>query len=141
VTERELRHLQEVGTLLRTPRAAKRFVNIYRLLRASMPRAEREALISGSEEQIRLLMWLLALNVGQPDHGELLLNALMGPEGEVAPQLSALCDKKRAEGDLRWLEIHDHWEKAKGAAAIEEAIHVARRWGPRVGRFSFRAKG
>ena len=47
MTERELRHLQEVGVLLRTPRAAKRFVNIYRLLRASMPRAEREALISG----------------------------------------------------------------------------------------------
>ena len=141
VTERELRHLQEVGVLLRTPRAAKRFVNIYRLLRASMPRAERDALITGSEQEIRLLMWLLALNVGQPDHGELLLNALMGPEGDVAPKLSALCDSKRAEGDPRWLEIPDRWEKAKGAAAIEEAIAVARRWCPRVGRFSFRAKG
>ncbi|MBK9366574.1 MAG: hypothetical protein IPN01_09640 [Deltaproteobacteria bacterium] len=141
VTERELRHLQEVGVLLRTPRAAKRFVNIYRLLRASMPRAERDALITGSEQEIRLLMWLLALNVGQPDHGELLLNALMGPEGDVAPKLSALCDSKRAEGDPRWLEIHDRWEKAKGAADIEEAIAVARRWCPRVGRFSFRAKG
>ncbi|MEY3210608.1 MAG: hypothetical protein RIT28_1089 [Pseudomonadota bacterium] len=141
VTERELRHLQEVGVLLRTPRAAKRFVNIYRLLRASMPRAEREALISGSEQEIRLLLWLLALNVGQPDHGELLLNALMGPEGDVAPKLSALCDRKRAEGDARWLEIHERWEKAKGAADIEEAITVARRWGPRVGRFSFRARG
>ena len=106
-----------------------------------MPRDERDALITGSEQEIRLLMWLLALNVGQPDHGELLLNALMGPEGDVAPKLSALCDSKRAEGDPRWLEIHDRWEKAKGAADIEEAIAVARRWGPRVGRFSFRAKG
>jgi hypothetical protein len=106
-----------------------------------MPRAEREALIGGSEQEIRLLLWLLALNVGQPDHGELLLNTLMGPEGDVAPMLSALCDRKRGEGDPRWLEIHERWEKAKGAADIEEAITVARRWGPRVGRFSFRAKG
>ncbi|MCK6522007.1 hypothetical protein L6R49_11250 [Myxococcota bacterium] len=140
VTERELRHLQEVGVLLRTPRAAKRFVNIYRLLRAAMPRSEREALTGGAEQEIRLLLWLLALNVGQPDQGELLLNALMGPEGDVAQKLSGLCEQKRAEGDPRWAEIHDRWEKAKGAADIEEAIAVARRWGPRVGRFTFRAK-
>ncbi len=74
IGEAEWTAIKILGPLIPTPRAAKRFVNLYRLLRASMPAAERAAFLAGGYRGAQLL---LAMVTGHPEVGsELVAEAI-----------------------------------------------------------------
>ena len=73
LTDPELRFLEELGDLVPTARAAKRLVNVYRVLRGS---AAGRGLASSDGEDHRLVLVLLALVVSWPAHASRLCDAI-----------------------------------------------------------------
>ncbi|HKX29832.1 MAG TPA: hypothetical protein VJ302_19230, partial [Blastocatellia bacterium] len=77
--EREV--MKRLFGLIPSPRAAKRFVNIYRLLRASVPDEQREAFIGDEEHGThREVLLLLAILVGFPSEATDIMRALLERE-------------------------------------------------------------
>ena len=123
--EREL--LGHMGTVVPTPRAAKRVVNIYRMLRVSVPLDELDAFLSDGGGEYQAPVLLLGVLVGLPECS------------------SSVLDKLQAAG-----EDDDMWALLRGVTGIDRLLAVAeehvtldrsgpyRRWAPRVWRFSFR---
>ena len=62
--EREL--LGKVGVLVATPRTAKRLVNIYRMLRVSVPDSELEAFLPNGGNEYQAVVLLLGILIGRP---------------------------------------------------------------------------
>jgi hypothetical protein len=79
----ERKVMKKLFPLIPSPRAAKRFVNIYRLLRASVP-AENLAEFVGDEEQgkHRAALALLAILIGYPSEATDIIQALLELEQE-----------------------------------------------------------
>lgn len=74
--EREV--MKKLFPLIPSPRAAKRFVNIYRLLRASAPAENWDAFIGDEESgQHRAVLALLAILIGYPDEATDVLQGLL----------------------------------------------------------------
>lgn len=77
----ELEHIERLAPLLdRSPRALKRFVNVYRLMKASLPPEEQDALLEEDGPlgaPFKTVLLLLAIVNGLPTVSELLLQALL----------------------------------------------------------------
>lgn len=78
--EAELEFLKKLSALVPTPRATKRLVNTYRLLRASLDPPRLQKLVDGD---YRTVLLLLAVLVGSPSVAETLFRKLLMPDGEV----------------------------------------------------------
>ena len=110
--EREFMKLMH--SLIATPRSAKRFVNVYRLLKASKA---RERSINFENERVhRPVLLLLALTTGFPDLAALILEALYSAQATGTPILDIVKsakekDLRTREGDHRaaeqWSELED----------------------------------
>lgn len=75
----ELGDIQRLAALFRTPRTVKRFINTYRFLRASLPRAEHTQFV-GTEDapgDYRVVIVLLAIVVSFPNIASLFLQRLL----------------------------------------------------------------
>ena len=138
ISRAESEFAQTLHMLVPTPRGAKRFANIYRLLKASLPRGELVA-FQGTERvpgDFQLPMLLLALLVGQPALAgelfpQLLLRAREGQEdwwqsGWVADAITAEEARLRAQLD----ELVD-------APYFPRSPALVVRWLPQVARYSF----
>jgi hypothetical protein len=127
VITREERHLlRELGGIVPTPRAVKRLVNIYRMLRVGVPEDELEAFGPGGRREYQAALLLLTVLVGRPLLVERLFGSIMAPGDDDAwavlqkfPELAELLTPLGAEISV--------WDR-----------DVYRRWAPRVARFSFR---
>lgn len=74
----ERQYMKHLFWLIPSPRAAKRFVNIYRLLRASVPEEKRVAFVGDSEQgQHRYALMLLAIVTGYPNEAADILRELL----------------------------------------------------------------
>jgi hypothetical protein len=142
--------MKEFHELIPTPRAAKRFVNVYRLLRARAAAehgAERWGGAAGGEH--RAVMVLLALLIGSPSEATDLMRDLveMKPGGDWWAW-----SKARLGAERPGATPVEQARLGALAARLEalEARFVARqlalpgcdvfcRWAPYVGRFSFHA--
>ena len=110
--EREFMKLMH--PLIATPRSAKRFVNVYRLLKASKA---RERSIDFENERVhRPVLLLLALTTGFSDLAALILEALYSAEEARSPILDIVKpakekDLRTRDGDdraaERWSELED----------------------------------
>ncbi|MEU5764631.1 P-loop NTPase fold protein [Streptomyces asoensis] len=82
LTEAEIVCLAALAPLLPTPRAAKKLVNLYRLIRFGIPEAELPRFLGSSEEHSdhRAVQLLLALLVGRPNAAPLLLAVIQGAD-------------------------------------------------------------
>jgi hypothetical protein len=127
-SEREL--LGKVGALVPTPRTAKRLVNIYRMLRVSVPDSELEAFLPSGGSEYQAVVLLLGILIGRPSraHG-------------VFQKLEAAAD-----ADDLWEVLAEFADICESLAPIHDEIKVTqagpyRRWVPRVARFSFRLWG
>jgi hypothetical protein len=126
ISERERDLLGGVGPMIPTPRAAKRLVNIYRMLRVSVPEDELEAFQPQGGKEHEAVTVLLAILVGRPALAPVIFGAVMS-----APD----------EGDVREILIQFP-EVSRPLADVFEDITITltgvyRRWAPRVARFSF----
>ncbi len=137
----ETKFAQKLFTLIPTPRAAKRFSNVYRILKAPIP-ADRLGKFEGSEEmpgEFQVPMLLLAVLVGAPAEAAAIFPKLQTTakrDGEISEELYILSGLKMESGDkLRSLQekirsIVDH-------AQFPREPSLFAYWIPRIARFSF----
>jgi hypothetical protein len=123
--EREL--LGRVGGIVPTPRAAKRLVNIYRMLRVSVRDDELEAFLPGGGSEYQAVVLLVGILVGRPS------------------QANEVFEKLRVAADTRnvWEVLGELKDVCEPLATVRSHIQITqvdpyRRWAPRVARFSFR---
>ncbi|MEP7023525.1 MAG: P-loop NTPase fold protein, partial [Actinomycetota bacterium] len=127
ITGAERALLGDLGGIVPTPRAAKRLVNIYRMLRVSVPEDELEAFRPGGGDEYQAVVLLLAILVGRPAEA-----------GDIFAALRAASD----DTDV-WQVLGGFDDAAAALAAVRRQLTVTgagpyRRWVPRVARFSFR---
>jgi hypothetical protein len=133
ISKAELDYIQTLAPLVTTPRGAKRLINTYQLVRASVDQVG--AFIASAEYRPPLL--LLALVTGSPGLSPPMVRLLLASgEPDLRSYLSVL--KKRGpedEGTVCWREVSRLLDRLAG-----ETLTVAdmTRWLPVVGRFSFR---
>jgi hypothetical protein len=128
-------------TLIPTPRAAKRFTNVYRILKAPVPR-ERLPIFEGTPEwpgEFQLPMLLLAILIGAPAESAELFPKLWiaGASGrsatEVLRNLTGLPDRPSEELYV----LQEKIRPIVGDAAFPGSADLMKEWLPRVSRFSF----
>ncbi len=120
--EREI--LAQLGVIVRTPRAAKRLVNIYRMLRVSVPPDEMDLFLPGSDgNEYKAAALLLGILVGRPHQAHELFEKLRYAD----------------EGSSIWVLLGDHLGASELRSAVGDDVQLAayRRWADRVSRFSF----
>lgn len=151
-------HLWE---MLPTPRAAKRFVNIYRLIRTRIPSLKELEGFVGNEQNpgdFQVAMVLLAVLTGFPrqsphvfrwirDAGEdslwwdsvdtLLPEAL----ADTQPQRfqNVVVPRMEAAEAAEWTRLHTALSNLKSNTSLPTTLKPYIEWVPRVARFSFRA--
>lgn len=90
----ELNFISRLGPALPTPRAAKKFVNLYRLIRIGIPEGQLASFLGGSAGgQYQIVLVLLALIVGSPGVSTIALAAIRdneSPEGGIETLLRNL---------------------------------------------------
>ena len=127
ITDAERALLGRLGGIVPTPRAAKRLVNIYRMLRVSVREAENEAFRPGGGDEYQAVVLLLGILVGRPSHVKRVFSSLMASADDA---------------DI-WQVLQGFPDVFEPLATLREHLTVAqtgayRRWAPRVSRFSFR---
>ncbi|HEY9249317.1 MAG TPA: hypothetical protein VIO38_09310, partial [Rariglobus sp.] len=98
----------------RSPRAAKRFVNTYRVIRASLAESQRHTF--EQERGYEALLFLLALNTGAPSLLPLFVDRLAQSTDPLTPPVQLLA--KVAEDTL----------SAPSAPSAREAARRVRQW-------------
>ena len=123
--ERQL--LRELGGIISTPRAAKRLVNIYRMLRVSVPDGELEAFRDEKAGEYQAVVLLLGILVGRPALAESVFRSIMAS----------------ADDAEIWQVLMPYQDLLDDLAPVRQRITVIRarayrRWAPRVSRYSLR---
>jgi hypothetical protein len=163
ISEEEQSFMQGLAQFIPTPRAAKRFVNIYRLLRASADDAERAVLLEQEPSESRLyraVLLMLSLQIGYPDQSaELLAEIVEAPETATISSLIAnrhadeeaptpangrvshgeVLERPRDERD-KWSEVAEKIQRLEGIDL--NRIHCGgdlKKWARRVARYSFQS--
>jgi hypothetical protein len=144
VTTGELEQMRSLAAAVGiSPRRAKRFANLYRVLKASLSVEERAAFVlqDGTAGSYRAAMTLLALTTGAPHAAAGVLSRLADiADPDPAGSLDHLLTRARASRDERPAfeaaarAIRRELDEASVAAA---AIEMFRSWAPRVRRFAF----
>jgi hypothetical protein len=145
VTAEELQYIERLAPLLeRSPRALKRFANVYRLLKASLPPEEQDGFLDQSTDPaaFKTVVLLLAIVNGLPAASEVMFGRRLNGQGQEAPAgtLGALLSVAADDGEAaidesvrlsKWLagEFGANWAKADASAF--------RSWLPRVARYSY----
>jgi hypothetical protein len=130
ISDAERASLGQLGGIVQTPRATKRLVNIYRMLRVSVPDGELEAFRPGGGEEYQAVVLLLGVLIGQPLLAPQVFRTLMGS----------------ADDDDVWQLLLDFPGVHRSLAPLRAHATLAkvapyRRWAPRVSRFSFLLAG
>jgi hypothetical protein len=125
IAEREL--LRRLGGLIPTPRAAKRLVNIYRMLRVSVPERELDEFRPGGGSHYEAVVLLLGILVGRPALANDVFTSVMTSKdsANIWQVLSKFPD------------VHGPLADVRQHVTVTQAGPY-RRWAPRVSRFSFR---
>jgi KAP family P-loop domain len=157
--EREV--MKKLFPLIPSPRAAKRFVNIYRLLRASAPAENRAAFIGDEEHgQHRAVLALLAILIGYPDEATYILQGLLGlkqslgkkpwnvewwrffqqfvPDNPENEGTGPDADSQQVEVAERWRDLNSKLIKT-GLISAHQACDDFIDWAEEVARYSFQS--
>jgi hypothetical protein len=162
VTRAEVEFAQKLGPLVDSPRAAKRLMNTYRLIRATQHVGSRSRFLGtdGSPGEYQAVLTLLAVAAGYPTMADRLLVALeedAGPKGMSSwSSFVAALDLVDAQGSTGALVPPDLVDPAlDGAAEVSAWVNLYQglqgslpenslddlepyqRWGRVVARFSF----
>jgi hypothetical protein len=127
ISDAERKLLGQVGGIVPTPRAAKRLVNIYRMLRVSVQHDELEAFLPSGGSEYQVVVLLVGVLVGRPSRAQ-----------EIFDRLGTVPDSHDV-----WDVLAEFTDIYEPLATLRSHIKVTdtgvyRRWTPRVARFSFR---
>src|ERR1700722_20328151 len=145
VSAAEVDFMARLGRLLPTPRAAKRLVNVYRLVRIGVRSADRAAFV-GDERgaPYQAVQVLLAILVGHPEFARrvfLLVLEITGGElrGEAFTDLVAVVETAgRSGGNTQSFGvIHSLLVEIRRDSPLSVSMQECRRWCARLARFSF----
>jgi hypothetical protein len=146
ISPEELAYMKKLsGILGRSPRALKRFVNIYRLIKAGLEEHELKAFTRSRSPvaDFQAVLFLLAVDTGAPLAARQFFDAVdVGAKGDdvvtirwlVRQMEKASKDSKNGGDSARlrqWLTSKDH------AVPSEADLSVLASWTVRVGRYSF----
>ncbi|WP_171805279.1 P-loop NTPase fold protein [Corallococcus exiguus] len=148
ITDEERRYMKSLHGFIPSPRAAKRFVNTYRLLHASLPASERAAFVGGPEHpgEYRYALLLLAMIIGHPAEATRMLALLVEqePPGSWWTFVTACVHQESGHGTSpdRWAELGAHLEQLQTQHVLPENLSCDAlvKWAPRVARYSFQAR-
>ncbi|MFK0248267.1 P-loop NTPase fold protein [Amycolatopsis azurea] len=129
ISTAELDFLPTLAPLIRSPRAAKRLLNLYRLLRARFAGDDLAEFLDGSREApFRAVLVLLAVHVGYPDTVPWFATlAGTDPDDSALDVVSGLNDH----------ELRPKLERGLSGGSWPEQAASYQRWLPLVNRFSF----
>ncbi len=137
--------LELAGLMGRSPRAVKRFVNVYRLLRAGITESKELKEFIGSDEQpgaYRTVQFLLAVIVGTPSVSDQIFSKLR--EGNLQDLIKyaesqMAVDEIGAAKRSDWRKVFEFFNPKEGdpPSVDELEAHIVD-WVDRTGRYSFR---
>ncbi|MFI7414558.1 P-loop NTPase fold protein [Streptomyces sp. NPDC049627] len=133
----ETEFMASLGTLLPTPRAAKKLVNLYRLARISISDGDRDAFVATEHQALQIL---LAVLVGSPAASQQIFTALADAAGDadVRAVLSSLLESEGtgvvADSCRRTVAVLDQIALRRGLTVSAKSFQS---WVPLVARFSF----
>lgn len=157
----ELHAMNSLAPILgRSPRALKRFVNTYRVIKASLPPAERADFMRTSEGRVsdfEVVLFLLAVVTGRPQIAPYVFNTILQPgdaltdtppeetsttddtasPAKFAPLVSGFEKKHPSMRDHPQWIVLKQWLLQQNLDALVQGIQRADKWIPRVARFSF----
>ncbi|HEX8744161.1 MAG TPA: P-loop NTPase fold protein [Thermoleophilaceae bacterium] len=141
VTDAELQSMQMLAPLIRTPRAAKRLVNTYRLARASLADEELQTFVDQPDRpgEHRVALILLGILIGHPTKAEGFFERLLDPAQTPGPAPITWGQFVTAfghdvPGSDRFVE---GVREATVALDPPEVLAPYASWAARVGRYSF----
>ena len=111
ITEAELRNLQRLGPLLSSPRAVKRLVNLYRIIRAGLDDDSVDELLQG---RFRLTQLFLAAVVGAPRDAATLCEAIFDKRVSNRAQLTEYLAARR--------DLSDTWHALDAVFSAEQLL-------------------
>ena len=139
----EADYARQLHSLISTPRAVKRFANVYRLLKAPVKDLEVFEGSAKTRGEFRVPMLLLAVSIGSPDVAAVLLPALYTASYRHDSFLLALDSLNFREHDLspatraELSRIVQIMRPLAGGPASKEVPEMLRGWIRRVARYSF----
>ncbi|MFJ6083547.1 P-loop NTPase fold protein [Streptomyces sp. NPDC092369] len=132
----EIAFMSQVGSLTQTPRAAKKMVNLYRLVRIGvppldLPRFEGTREMPGEHQVVQIL---LALLVGSPRQSEDVFRALLAaaPNTKITETL-----REMPSDTLIGSRVAELIEQIHAEAPVIMDTAVYQRWCPKLARYSF----
>ncbi|MFD7940147.1 P-loop NTPase fold protein [Streptomyces sp. NPDC059755] len=136
----EVAFMAQLGKLLPTPRAAKRLVNLYRLVRIGVPATDLPAFASSTgPAPYQAVQILLAVLVGNPRAAEELLRRLLECPDDNTPITTLLEDNNPAHPAYKRLThtLPDILRDLENAQHIPTTVGDYRRWCTDLARYSF----
>lgn len=148
ISDRERAYMKLMFPLIPTPRSTNRYVNVYRLLRATIPSTERESFeAEGGDHRIVLL--LLAMLTGNPaETTEIIRDLLETPHAEPwwdfletyrGRSSTGAPDRETQMTAEGWRQLFERMEAIRKAVTDPWPATRFREWAPRVARYSFQS--
>jgi hypothetical protein len=130
VEPHELEFLSTLSGLVPTPRATKRLVNTYRLLRAPLDEPSLRRLV---DDQYGVVLTLLAVMVGFPDIARRLFEGLLAEDPDMSwPDFGEKLKTVSSSGP-NWPRVAHELSKV----ALSDPLLPFQQWVPIVARYSF----
>lgn len=148
--------MKKLHRLIASPRAAKRFINIYRLMRVSITDDDDLAAFIGNDRQgeHRSALLLLAILTGYPSEATDILRDLIEDDSPTGWWRYVDACRDRLEGtgkaanstqslkrieQQRWRDLLDRLQDLRGVIPEDEPLDSFRKWAPKVARYSFQS--
>jgi hypothetical protein len=159
LTQDEVQFAMRLGALIDTPRAAKRMINCYRMLRSTRYTGAASVFLgeAGAAGEHQAVLQLLALMSGFPTLFDDVARALEQADDEgtwsdfvkaMAPQSLTRRGSRRAAaanaivGETgaaapQWARVHAALEEILPSVTLVDSVRPYKKWSPVVARFSF----
>jgi hypothetical protein len=155
LTPHEVRYLADMSPLLSTPRAVKKLLNLYQLVRAGVPEDDLDGVfLERNTGEYREVAILLAMLVGVPSHAAILLDEILNGPASQARDLSHIVAALRTEHKkshvdvntrqvrqcpacLNWHRIEAGLTAITGTSGVPSSVAAYRRWAREISRYSF----
>jgi WD40 repeat protein len=135
----EIEFMTRLGGLVPTPRAAKRLVNIYRLVRIGIPDAELPAFTDDADSgPYRTVQVLLAILIGHPKAAGIVFRELLAAGTD--DDLVTVAEKAAGElddADASFPLIRNELTRLQDEESLTISVAECQHWCPALARFSF----
>ena len=142
VSQPEVEFLGRLGPVLPTPRAAKRLVNLYRLVRISIPEPDLAAFAGAGDgpSEYQFVQILLAILVGSPAMAQRVFKEIMAApaDSDIRTVLGKIAAADGGAG--AYTRISAVLDQAVTDVSLRTEAAAYQPWCPRLARYSFHTR-